>query len=488
MIFRSGIACSLTLLAMLPLAAAQRPRVLLVTGASDEPYHQWRDTSAAIRDILGARFEVNTVEEPRGITPESLGGYTTVILNYNGPRFPRAAESALENYVRGGGGLVAFHLCAYGTFFGMEFRGGKWQAGPTPGWAEYARMIGASWAPEKIGHARRWSFTVDWKDTEHPVARGLPKSWVANDELYHRLTLAPTARVLADAFSPADIGGTGNREPMAWTNAYGKGRVFFTTLGHDTMAFYRAGMQHTFARGVEWAATGAVAEPHQAAAPVRLLVVTGGHGYPEAEFYDMLNSLGPAVRWRHATSQAEAFGGDRPLESRYDVVLLHDMHDTTSEALRAKLKSFVEGGKGVISLHHAIVDYTDWPWWHQEVIGGKYFVKPNEGHAASHYREDAEFLVTPVKGKSSHPVMRGVGPLLVDDELYRGMWHSPKIEVLMETAHPENDRPVVYVGPHPRARALYIQLGHSAHTMRDPGFRRLMRNAVEWTARRTGQE
>jgi hypothetical protein len=55
------------------------------------------------------------------------------------------------------------------------------------------------------------------------------------------------------------MGGTGEREPLVWTNAYGKGRVFFTTLGHDALAFDQPGMRVLIARGVEWAATGGVA-------------------------------------------------------------------------------------------------------------------------------------------------------------------------------------------------------------------------------------
>jgi type 1 glutamine amidotransferase len=80
--------------------------------------------------------------------------------------------------------------------------------------------------------------------------------------------------------------------------------------------------------------------------------------------------------------------------------------------------------------------------------------------------------------------MAGVPPLPVDDEVYKGMWHSPKITVLMETDHPDNDRPVVYIGPNPKARAVYIQLGHSESTMRHPGYRRLVHNAVRWAAGR----
>jgi hypothetical protein len=196
----------------------------------------------------------------------------------------------------------------------------------------------------------------------------------------------------------------------------------------------------------------------------------------------MLDSL-PNVVWTHAASHEEAFAS--PPEKNYEVILLHDMHAQTTQQTRARLKAFVEAGKGVISLHHAIVNYTDWPWWYEEVTGGKYFVEAAAGHPASQYKEDLEFLVKPAAGQENHPVLQGVGPLWVYDELYRNMWISPKVQVLMETDSPENDKPVVYIGPYPNARILYVQLGHSGHTMKHPGFRRLMQNAVEWTARQT---
>lgn len=85
---------------------------------------------------------------------------------------------------------------------------------------------------------------------------------------------------------------------------------------------------------------------------------------------------------------------------------------------------------------------------------------------------------------ANHPVIRGVGPLPVTDEAYKGMWLSPAIKALMEVDHPLNDKPVVYIGPHPTARVVYIQLGHDESTMRHPGYRKLVRNAVLWAAGR----
>jgi len=470
--------------------AIEPTRVLILTGSSDKPYHQWQETTACLREILqnSGRFEVVTNEEPRAITAEALQGYDLLLINYNGPRWPAASESAIEAFVKNGKGLLAFHQASYGSFFGQVFRDGQWHAGPPgSGWQAFAQMIGATWDPKKLGHARRWVFPAEWKEPSHPICQQLPSPFMINDELYHRLDLAPNVQVLADAFSPDSLGGSGQREPIIWTNRFGKGRIFFTVLGHDAMAFYQSGMINAIARGAEWAATGQVTlkpidshHPIVSPNPIRMLVVTGGHSYP-VSFYRLLDSL-PQVVWTHTTSHEQAFA--KPLEKNYDLVLLHDMSNQTSEQTRTRLKAFVESGKGVISLHHAIVDYTDWPWWYEEVIGGKYFEQAVQGHSASQYKDDQEFLIKPVAGAESHPVLRGVGPLWVFDEMYRNMWISDKVKVLMETDASDNDRPVVYVGPYSEARILYIQLGHSDHTMNHPGFRRLMQNAVQWVARR----
>jgi len=233
------------------LLAATPIRVLIITGASDEPYHHWRETTACLHDVLTATnlFSVAITEEPQRITPDSLASYDVLLLNYNGPRFPAAAETAIEEFIASGKGFVAFHHASYGTFFGMEFRDRHWIAGPDAGWAAFPRIIGAHWNPPDIGHARRTTFTVDYRDAAN-------QPFTADDELYHKLKLDPDTRVLADALSPRELGGTGNREPMIWTHTFGKGRVYFTTLGHDTKALTQPGLLDALQRGIEWAATG----------------------------------------------------------------------------------------------------------------------------------------------------------------------------------------------------------------------------------------
>ena len=91
-------------------------------------------------------------------------------------------------------------------------------------------------------------------------------------------------------------------------------------------------------------------------------------------------------------------------------------------------------------------------------------------------------VVRPARGQERHPIVRGLGEMVTEDECYRGMWHSPKITVLMETNNPLNDSPVVYLGPNPNLRAVYIQLGHGTFTHRHPGYRALVHNAIVWSA------
>lgn len=469
-------------------SSPNRLRVLFLTGESDLPYHDWRVSTPFLRDVLTntGRFEVKVLEDVRGLTARGLSGYDVLVLNYNGPRWGDEAETAIAEFVRSGKGFSSFHGVTYGEFYGQEFTK-RWSASSTggKGWLAYPELIGATWAPANIGHGARHVFPVKWVDREHPVSRGLDESFLANDELYHKLDLLPGTKVLATAYSAPETGGTGKNEPIVWVAPFGAGRTVHMTLGHDLSALRQPGFLATFARATEWAASGEVTLPPNLAArrepkkdAARLLVVTGGHGYPSA-FYTLFEGYDDIV-WTHAASQAAAFTPG--MKDRFDVVLMHDMAETIGETEKASLRAFVEAGKGVVSTHHAIVDYTSWPWWYEEVIGGKYFVDATSGHAKSTYKEGVELIVNPVKGAASHPVIRGVGPLPVVDEAYRGMWHAAGIKPLMEVEHPLNDRPVVYVGPNPSARIIYIQLGHSEDTLRHPGYRKLIRNAVLWAA------
>ncbi len=69
-------------------------------------------------------------------------------------------------------------------------------------------MMGSTWKLENIGHSLRHVFTVKWTDRDHPISRGLPPVFVANDELYHKLDLKPNVHVLATACNDPKLRGT----------------------------------------------------------------------------------------------------------------------------------------------------------------------------------------------------------------------------------------------------------------------------------------
>lgn len=49
------------------------------------------------------------LEEPRGLNRAAPDGYDVLLWHSNGPRLPREAEQAVEDFVASGKGFVSFH-------------------------------------------------------------------------------------------------------------------------------------------------------------------------------------------------------------------------------------------------------------------------------------------------------------------------------------------------------------------------------------------
>ena len=90
----------------------------------------------------------------------------------------------------------------------------------------------------------------------------------------------------------------------------------------------------------------------------------------------------------------------------------------------------------------------------------------------------------PVTVAKKHPVTEGLSGFVIEDETYKGMWISPKVQVLLTTGNPTSDGPLAWLGRHPKARLVYIQLGHGSLAHRNPNYQRLVRNAIGWAAGR----
>jgi len=96
------------------IAAAPAPlKVLIVDGQNN---HDWKATTPPLKKMLEATglFTVEVATTPAkggdmsGFRPE-FRAYRVVVLNYNGDDWPEATRAAFVAYVRGGGGVVAYH-------------------------------------------------------------------------------------------------------------------------------------------------------------------------------------------------------------------------------------------------------------------------------------------------------------------------------------------------------------------------------------------
>ncbi len=210
--------------------------------------------------------------------------------------------------------------------------------------------------------------------------------------------------------------------------------------------------------------------------PIRVLVGTGGHIH-HASFYELF--VGRKDLRVEVDGHPSIFRRD--LTKATDVLVLYDLAEVTEEPRRKNLRAFVEGGGGLVLLHHSIADNQQWTWWSEEVVGGKYLLQPEKRLPKSIFQHDVEFAVRPV---GDHPITRGIAPFRIFDECYKGMWISPKVKVLLETDDPRNDRPVAWIGPHEKARVVYLQLGHGTEAHENPAYRKLVGNALQWAARR----
>ena len=126
--------------------------------------------------------------------------------------------------------------------------------------------------------------------------------------------------------------------------------------------------------------SGQTANPSQQAAfKIRTLLITGGHEY-DNKFHTLFEGYPELAGLKVSTSQT-AFQYD--LRKQYDVIVMYDFTRDLGEKEKSNLRDFVESGKGLVVLHHAILSYQKWPWWFEEVVGGRYRLEPDGNHPAS---------------------------------------------------------------------------------------------------------
>ncbi len=217
--------------------------------------------------------------------------------------------------------------------------------------------------------------------------------------------------------------------------------------------------------------------PRTDADAVRALLITGGHDH-ETSFYTLFDGYKDLARMPVTTS-ATAFQSD--LRDKHDVLIMYDFSRDLNETGKKNLRAFVESGKGIVVLHHALLNYQHWPWWYEEVVGGSYRLQKEGNNPSSTYKGDQRILVAP---EGEHPITAALGSFQVMDETYKHMWISSRVQPLLTTDNPNSDRLLAWIGPCATSRVVAIQLGHGPTVFSDSGYRTLVHNAILWSAGR----
>lgn len=200
---------------LLALADAPQPRALVVTETAGF-HHPSIPAARAALQRLGDRstdFDVVAVASSRSLTTTALRGARAVVfLSTTGElRMGAAGLTRLLRWIRAGGAFVGLHA-ASNTFDGSP---------------AFARMLGARFeAHPFVGRER-----VLVSDRTHPATRRMPASFRTDDEFYvFAKSPRRRAHVLARRDASAD-------EPLVWWRREGRGRVFYSALGHPVSAW-----------------------------------------------------------------------------------------------------------------------------------------------------------------------------------------------------------------------------------------------------------
>jgi type 1 glutamine amidotransferase len=164
-------------------------------------------------------FDVVCSQDSRAeLTAENLKNFDAVFF-YTTGELPLSDTQKADflAFVRGGKGFMGSH-CATDTLY-------KWK--------EYGELVGAYFAGHPPGYQKIKVLVVD---QNHPATRHLGKEFAIEDEIYQFKDYSPDkVHVLLriDMKSvPKNLWRKDNDNPIAWTNQYGKGKVFYTALGH----------------------------------------------------------------------------------------------------------------------------------------------------------------------------------------------------------------------------------------------------------------
>jgi type 1 glutamine amidotransferase len=243
------LVCSVVLFAGLAAstAHAQAPakKILYLTHSAGFK-HAVLPVSEQVLPELGTKagwFTVDVTQDCSKLNAADLKQYDAVVFYTTGELPISDQQKAdLQAFVEGGKGFVGIHS-ATDTFY-------KWP------W--YGTMIGGYFD----GHPWTQKVTIKVDDPKNPSTKHLGASFEIDDEIYQFKEWSRSNVHVLLSLDPASIDltkkgvkRTDKDFGISWTRTQGKGRVFYTALGHRPEVWQDARFQQHLVEGIRWAAT-----------------------------------------------------------------------------------------------------------------------------------------------------------------------------------------------------------------------------------------
>jgi type 1 glutamine amidotransferase len=210
---------------------------------------------------------------------------------------------------------------------------------------------------------------------------------------------------------------------------------------------------------------------------LRILIVTGGHGFDRESFFQMFDSFNNLSYTELVHPEARAQLGTIDLVS-FDAVVFYDMPKSITDDEKDGYYRLLKAGKGLLFLHHSICAYQDWPEF-ENIVGGKYYEKKKDDKfGVSSYQHDIDFTVKIVH--PSHPVTKGLKNFVLHDEVYGNLEVIPEVYPLISTNHPKSNFLIGWTFKKEKSKIVFIQPGHDKNSYNNPDYRKLIKQAISY--------
>lgn len=226
-------------------ALAERPRLLVFTRTTGFR-HASIETAVSTITALGAEhgFDVTATEDPTVFSRRGLATYDALaFVNTTGNILEGSQRTALERFVRSGGGWAGVHSAAdteYSNDFYTELlAGGRFLAHPLE---QPGTIIRESATHRSTKHlAESWLIPIEEFYSFTSSVRGRSTVLLSIDEGSYmqdpNTSNLPTGPEQPFPVYPGVSGVMGDH-PMSWTHRVGRGLSWYTALGHEITMYY----------------------------------------------------------------------------------------------------------------------------------------------------------------------------------------------------------------------------------------------------------